>query len=64
MEISEKQIEDFCDNYCKYMSVLGKVQAASTAKVNKIQSVFNVVCNDCPMNRITMADRSTSTRRC
>lgn len=52
MEITEKQIENFCDNYCKYLANFAEAIKRMPQKSRLFHQAQNIICDKCPFSEV------------
>ena len=52
MQITEKQIVNFCDNYCKYLTNFADGIKRNPDKARLFHQAQNIICDECPFSEV------------
>ena len=52
MLITEKQMADICDNYCKYLERFAYMVKTMPEKSRLFHEALNLICDDCPLSEV------------
>lgn len=52
MLITEKQMSEICDNYCKYLERFAQMVKIKPEKTRLFHEAMNLICDDCPLSEV------------
>lgn len=52
MEITEKQVAEFCDNYCKYLASCAEGIKRMPDKARFFHQAQTIMCENCPFSKV------------